>query len=179
MKIPVIIFALMFVLFSCKKENLDNYDGISYPKSTDSIDMDGNGTNDFYIKYYQISTLDIPVSASTVGVEIFPVGLNRILDSPDEKPMFLSKNDTIWKMPNPLEWTKYSRGLMSNSWDGETWAEHWTIHSESNEYYIGYKIANAGVDKVGWVMFEFDTAEGTYTVIDKKSANSDFILTGN
>ena len=147
---------------------------VTVHESTD-IDLDGNGTIDYRIRYSEVAIEPLSITDGTYGVSgrLHPIGQNEILQKLQEQDLFLRDLDEIKKeVIEPLRWrSTFSSNIVSIATlnTAGDWPSQWEVESDSKHstYFFGLKLVGQNQSRVGWLEVEIDESNGVVAVVDK------------
>lgn len=138
------------------------------------LDLDGDGTPDYTLKYHEIDIDPLTLNGGTYGISgvLRPYGLNEILMHTDERELFLRNLDQVQEnVSDPLRWRNiFSRTIVTiitTNTEGD-WPNKWEVSSDTQHstYFFGLKLVSDFETKLGWIEMEINVFDGTVTVVD-------------
>ncbi|MFK7784819.1 MAG: hypothetical protein AB8B56_06880 [Crocinitomicaceae bacterium] len=192
MKPLLICLVVTLTFLSCKKKDsspVPDEMETEYPNSTidccpldDTLDINGDGINDFIVEYEQVCTSDIPTSACSIRGKMSSMENVNCLYQPYDGSyggfLFLSYTDTI-HVDNapPYQWSNYGSDIVTISWNiNSGWDDSWRVRSSQNEYFLAFKLQNGVTDEFGYMELDIDTITGAIEIIDIVNSTSNFIV---
>ncbi len=135
-----------------------------------TFDVDGNGSDDFEIKYSAVGTANHPCSYMYMSVSVRPLGRNRLIggEAIDELPFGEGR-----RIDRFNEWSKYSGGLAGISWNRKCgWERKWTgSWLESAGSYLPILVVCGDLEYLGWLSIECSEETGEVTILDSFVSN--------
>ena len=182
------IVALLFVVstfYNCTKVIPENEslskDPPTFPQPRE-YDFNNDQTIDFKVAYSQYTWDGFNTSGDGISGQFIPVNQNMILAKSNALPLFLQYNDTIKaEVINPLNWKNYQTEIVAISTTVDyNWQKYWSARSaqKSDSYYLGVKIINNNEKLIGWLKFQVDTINGSFSITDKSFTDKNFIVAG-
>jgi len=171
----IAICLILFLLFlSCEKIDNNAWPYLSYK---DSLDMDGDLRFDFVVEYSTIVSTDFPSSSQLTSGSLRPLKGNQVLYRYPEGCLFLQENDTVKIEQNTnAVWSAYAAVLIHTGCSDGRCDKEWTIISgNEDDFFAGIKIPGEP-ERIGWILFEFNTADGKITVLNKALSDSTEVL---
>ena len=167
----IALLALSILSFTGCSKNESNNDLPSIPNSFE-IDIDEDGVADYKLQFDQ-PTIDGPNNPAGLVGRILSYGENEILQSSEERNLFLRNLDIIEEnVAQPLKWesTFSSTTILSITTNtiGE-WPSQWDVNSdmEQSSYFLGLKMISNNNVLLAWLEFTINTNDGNVSIIDK------------
>ena len=179
-----LIFSL--ILASCNsnnEEDLDSFEALECPPFYNyGIDVDEDGTIDFSIFCSKTILVAFNNTYGHMSVAIESTQNNYHLGKTYSGIFFLEPGDVINTeigSDSDLFWRNEGTALFSKEYYSDTgWGDTWFTSSGTTIYYMGYKLGNGNVEKLGWIQFEFDLQTGELFIIDKNHTSANSIIIG-
>jgi hypothetical protein len=176
--------SLMLLSFSCtndEKEEPTPPKAINKTYPDDSIDVNNDGIKDFVIYSIQLQTMDEPSSFQTNMRKISPLNGNQIeylfgesFNGGYVTSCFFDEGHIIYSQHvgedtgGPFQWSEGSPTLISINTSNGVLDNAWKIGStKTNDFFMAVKLNNVTPSQIGWLLFEFNTLTGAYTIVDK------------
>lgn len=195
MKNLMFIFPLLFLslLLSCNEDPIQAENKI-YPN--DSIDVNDDGTYDYYIKSEVLATMDEPSSMQSNRRTLFPLNGNEFFYrlGTDQSGQF--STSTIFGLggilqqdfvgedySGPYNWGLAAVTLISLNTVNSVSDPNWKVcvnftYTEDDEFYVGLKLNNVNPTQIAWICLKFNMLTGAYLIVDKAhTAESSLVMT--
>jgi len=182
------IVALLFLVstfYNCNKDNPENESLSKSPPSfpqSQEFDLNSDQNIDFKVTYGYFTWDGINTSGDGISGQLIPVNQNMILSNSSSLPLFLQYNDTIKAdVLTPLYWRNYQTEIVTISTTADYfWPKYWSARSpqKRDSYYLGVKVINNNAKLIGWLKFQVDTTNGSFSISDKSFTDKNFIVAG-
>lgn len=180
----LLIFSL--VITSCNsnnEEDIESFEDLDCPPFYNyNIDVDEDGIFDFSVFCSKSILTPFGNAYGHMFISLEPSENNYYLSKTYTGLFFLEPGDIInteLTTSSGLFWINGVRPmLLKGYYTDRGWDDTWSPNSDITSYYLGFKLGNGDVEKLGWIQFQFDVQTGEFFITDKNYTSSNSIIIG-